>query len=674
MAKFEVKIIEPEKGPVEAKAKVSVTFAAVALLDGKDVSDAATFVWEFGDGEAGKGQKTDHAYAEDGEYNVSVTASYCDANDTYQATADLGGGASPLTATYTLKFRHTSAFTDPALNGDLYHIPYVYVESNMAGPGGPIKYQYAGDSTWYNVPLNNNGAWVYNTVSHMYELGGTAQTWTWNVSMHFQATIHPPPYPPGQQDIVLDAYRTANNMLVPGGDDVIAFDPNGTDQQKTPTISWTATHYDPPPPPITWPYWAHVSICDLASGSVIRTITKQTHVGNDSTTWDGKNGLGVLQAKGIYTYKVRVDHVQTGQDYCGQQDKVETPVLAIASVHDVHLDPDLVLTVSADWSVGGAVDACRVDLIGPKLDTKDSEAIGNLGQAQTGTQVLTCTIHPDDTGTYYVVIHAKQTAAAGEHNRERAPKWILHHGLTTSLSPKALVAKGHQFLDDRTEIAEDSVDTLAQLTHTQAGQQWLAPAYAGELQEVWAGPLYDHLGQGDHDVFAYCGHSDPNVLLLQPHDPNDPNHKHELWGYSTNPNSPTTDTYYLRNLPNGVLHRCMLAYFASCQSGASDAGGHTMLQGASDRGARAAFGFIEKVYDHQCHLFDDTVWTTLDRDAGNFRDAWTDADSAVYGAYGPLHLAGTNTGKLSAGGTDYGDDVKGGQAIVLRPGHFGAAW
>lgn len=82
----------------------------------------------------------------------------------------------------------------------------------------------------------------------------------------------------------------------------------------------------------------------------------------------------------------------------------------------------------------------RIAIFSPKGLVKKAEHLigdnGHLDTAATGTDLFEFQIDPDETGTFYAVIYATQTPAAGQGNRNRQPKAVLQRGAGVPVYPQ----------------------------------------------------------------------------------------------------------------------------------------------------------------------------------------------------------------------------------------------
>ena len=90
-AALTVEIIQPETDPFTTPAYEYVDFEAVAYLDSQEVPGGEVdWLWDFDDGITSEENPTDHAFENQGNYTVTVTATYGQYQDQDTITAQVG--------------------------------------------------------------------------------------------------------------------------------------------------------------------------------------------------------------------------------------------------------------------------------------------------------------------------------------------------------------------------------------------------------------------------------------------------------------------------------------------------------------------------------------------------------------------------------------------------------
>jgi hypothetical protein len=429
--------------------------------------------------------------------------------------------------------------------------------------------------------------------------------------MNIQAILPAPPYPPGQQPTTVGPVnRTVTNTVVAGNDGVITYDPGSNDSALNhPTIPWNTVHMNPVNQYFTWTYWAHVSIVSL-SGTVIKTITKQTQAGpngaDDSVQWDGSLDQGMYPAsKGVYLYKVRVDHAQTGggSDMCGRQDKVEGIVTAVSiPVFEMHADLDKI-KIKVTYTLGVAAGSCWLKVYGPGLQCcmTDTGLAATAGQHTTGEYWVDAVSGAPP--NYYAVVGGAQTTADALNNRDRGtPHPALQQGAMATYLVKAV-----NWCDP----------TLVTGLSGAIGNMQAQAGYAPTNHDIGCPDLNSALGTNggvgfsNAAVWTVFGHGHDPYFSPDVNLPGTVPGGH-IFGYP-NPqpgDPPGYDSSRDLNVRDyaGSWNQLLFVLYITCHSG-EVTDGRDLLADTVSAGAKAALGFKEDIYgDPAGAIWSYTFW------------------------------------------------------------------
>jgi hypothetical protein len=78
-----------EASPTDTTTDAEVTFDASGSTDPDDDAGSLTYDWEFGDGDSGSGEKTDHTYGSAGEYTAELSVSDGESAKTDEVTVSI---------------------------------------------------------------------------------------------------------------------------------------------------------------------------------------------------------------------------------------------------------------------------------------------------------------------------------------------------------------------------------------------------------------------------------------------------------------------------------------------------------------------------------------------------------------------------------------------------------
>jgi hypothetical protein len=579
-----VQIVQPDDDPFTVAVGVAQPFEAVACVDGVELDDGTvTWNWDFGDGsDPSTDNPTAHTYADDGNFTVTVTATY----NGLQAQASISAAASPagieadleilpapgtVCDTVTVKVRipcQTLADNSRNFTGARFYkkVNGVWVQQGgVNDEWSPTAWEMDDNGKTYWA-----GSYVWQTAAEHNE----SIDWRIDYRVDSESLLPPATRPPiiGSREVTW----TPCNTVVTSGTDVILHHAGNNQHQ----INWNIVHMDVP----GLTFNVTVTIYDM-SGGTVKTLNPpaQSGPGSGSVTWDGTDNFGGQVPAGVYAYTVAAGH-GSGANSCGDMDKSMAPTMTIASRQDqpftYNLDvPSLTVDMLTPWEVDGAASGCTITVYGPRLDAP--KATANLGDIAsnptTGYNDLSFGIAPTEVGTFTAVLSAMQTPAVGAANRDGKAKPILQKGNALQIWPQAFVTGWG--VDDVASVI-DSMGMLDSLTgtHYQAGGDDVH-TMQGTTEAMKSSSIIFLAGHGAPWDIGPQSEGGPDLSSQQGND------------------DPTIDLYHIQKLPF-QLNRAQLIYFAGCNTwnlpdaptGFPADGG--LISASLAKGGHAAAGYV----------------------------------------------------------------------------------